>query len=172
MSSAVPERERHQVRVEVEVAERHLAVVECRPPWRADSGPEWTRFRSRCCGRRSRHGCGRCSGGTGTSASTLTTGCRRVPASRIYSPSWTALRPPVSGTRYPRLWRETGPQPDQGNHLRAIALEPDQPPWRALRVCMSTAVSRIRQTGADHWAAHRRMEAGRGLALNDRARRR
>ncbi len=40
----VPEHVRNNVRVEVEVAERHLTVVECRPPWREDFGPEWTRF--------------------------------------------------------------------------------------------------------------------------------
>lgn len=41
--SRVPERVRDQVRVEVDVAPRHLTIVECRPPWRADYGPEWTR---------------------------------------------------------------------------------------------------------------------------------
>ena len=40
----VPERVRDEVRVEVDVAERHLTIVECRPPWRADVGAEWTRF--------------------------------------------------------------------------------------------------------------------------------
>ncbi len=39
----VPERVRDEVRVEVDVADRHLTVVECRPPWRADMGAEWTR---------------------------------------------------------------------------------------------------------------------------------
>lgn len=39
----VPERARHQVRVECEVAPRHLTIVERRVPWRKD-GPEWTRF--------------------------------------------------------------------------------------------------------------------------------
>ncbi len=39
----VPEHVRDQVRVEVDVADRHLTIVECRPPWRADFGPEWTR---------------------------------------------------------------------------------------------------------------------------------
>ena len=38
----VPERVRDEVRVEVDVAERHLTIVECRPPWRADMGAEWT----------------------------------------------------------------------------------------------------------------------------------
>ncbi|MGA9360734.1 MAG: DUF3024 domain-containing protein, partial [Mycobacterium sp.] len=40
----VPERVRDEVRVEVDVAERHLTIVECRPLWRADMGAEWTRF--------------------------------------------------------------------------------------------------------------------------------
>ncbi len=40
----VPEQVRDQVRVEVDVADRHLTIVECRPPWRADLGTEWTRF--------------------------------------------------------------------------------------------------------------------------------
>lgn len=40
----VPEQVRNQVRVEVDVAERHLTVVECRPPWRAGLGSEWTRL--------------------------------------------------------------------------------------------------------------------------------
>jgi len=39
----VPERVRDQVRVEVDVAPRHLTIVECRPPWRADYGSVWTR---------------------------------------------------------------------------------------------------------------------------------
>ncbi len=39
----VPGRVRDQVRVEVEVAPRYLTIVECRPLWRADDGPEWTR---------------------------------------------------------------------------------------------------------------------------------
>src|SRR5512132_724503 len=38
----VPERARHQVRVECEVAPRHLTIVERRAPWREDFGPEWT----------------------------------------------------------------------------------------------------------------------------------
>lgn len=40
----VPERVRDEVRVEVDVADRHLTIVECRPSWRADMGAEWTRF--------------------------------------------------------------------------------------------------------------------------------
>ena len=38
----VPEPARSQVRVECEIAPRHLTIVERRAPWRADQGPEWT----------------------------------------------------------------------------------------------------------------------------------
>lgn len=40
----VPERFRDEVRVEVDVADRHLTIVECRLPWRADMGAQWNRF--------------------------------------------------------------------------------------------------------------------------------
>jgi hypothetical protein len=40
----VPAHVRDEVRVEVDVADRHLTIVECRPPWREDMGVEWTRF--------------------------------------------------------------------------------------------------------------------------------
>jgi hypothetical protein len=40
----VPEHVRDEVRVEVDVNERHLTIVECRPPWRDEAGAEWTRF--------------------------------------------------------------------------------------------------------------------------------
>jgi hypothetical protein len=40
----VPAHVRDQIRVEADVAERHVTIVECRPPWRADMGAEWTRF--------------------------------------------------------------------------------------------------------------------------------
>jgi hypothetical protein len=40
----VPDHARDQVRVECEVAPRHITIVECRAPWRDDIGPEWTRF--------------------------------------------------------------------------------------------------------------------------------
>jgi hypothetical protein len=39
----VPERALHQVRLESEITGRQVTVVERRSPWRADSGPEWTR---------------------------------------------------------------------------------------------------------------------------------
>ncbi|AWK76963.1 transposase (plasmid) [Rhodococcus oxybenzonivorans] len=38
----VPEHARHQVRLECEVAARHLTIVERCAPWCADIGPEWT----------------------------------------------------------------------------------------------------------------------------------
>lgn len=40
----VPEHAFHQIRVECEVAARHLTIVERRAPWREDFGPEWTSF--------------------------------------------------------------------------------------------------------------------------------
>jgi hypothetical protein len=38
----VPEHARHQVRVECQIAPRHLTIVERRAPWREDLGAEWT----------------------------------------------------------------------------------------------------------------------------------
>lgn len=38
-----PAQFRDQMRVEVDEAPRGLTIVECRPPWREDLGPEWTR---------------------------------------------------------------------------------------------------------------------------------
>ncbi len=43
-AARVPEHARHQVRVECELAPRHLTIVERRAPWREDSGPGWTSF--------------------------------------------------------------------------------------------------------------------------------
>ena len=43
-AARVPEQARHQVRVECEVGRSYLTIVECRAPWRAESGPEWSRF--------------------------------------------------------------------------------------------------------------------------------
>ena len=45
----VPEHVRDEVRVECDVAPRHLTICECRPPWREDFGPDCTRFRSPGC---------------------------------------------------------------------------------------------------------------------------
>ncbi len=41
----VPERARHQVRVDCDVALRHLTIVECRAPRREDGASEWTASR-------------------------------------------------------------------------------------------------------------------------------
>ncbi len=43
-NDALPARARGEIRYELDVAERHLTVVECRPPWRPEPGTEWTRF--------------------------------------------------------------------------------------------------------------------------------
>ena len=38
----VPAHARGKVRIECEVAPRHLTIVERHPPWHDDVGPEWT----------------------------------------------------------------------------------------------------------------------------------
>jgi hypothetical protein len=43
-AARVPERARHQVRVQCQLAPRHLTIVERRGPWREEFGPEWTSF--------------------------------------------------------------------------------------------------------------------------------
>ena len=40
----VPEHVRDEVRVEVDLGDRHLTIVECRPPWQAGDVSPWTRF--------------------------------------------------------------------------------------------------------------------------------
>ena len=39
-ASRVPDRLRHEIRVECDIASRHVTICECRPPWREDFGPE------------------------------------------------------------------------------------------------------------------------------------
>jgi hypothetical protein len=43
-AGALPEHARQQVRVECEIDRSYLTILECRAPWRAEVGPEWTRF--------------------------------------------------------------------------------------------------------------------------------
>jgi len=40
----VPEHVQNQVRLEVDVADRTVTILECRPPWQPEYGPDWTRF--------------------------------------------------------------------------------------------------------------------------------
>ncbi|MCP4961976.1 MAG: DUF3024 domain-containing protein [Actinomycetia bacterium] len=40
----IPVDARDLIRFEVDVTDRAVTVLECRPPWREDFGPEWTRF--------------------------------------------------------------------------------------------------------------------------------
>lgn len=42
--SRVPEHLRGEVRVEADVTERSVTIVECHPPWQAGDDAEWTRF--------------------------------------------------------------------------------------------------------------------------------
>jgi hypothetical protein len=34
----------HEMRVEMDVGARAVTILECRPPWSEDLGPEWTRM--------------------------------------------------------------------------------------------------------------------------------
>lgn len=43
-NAAVPPRADDLVRYELDVADRHLTLMECRPPWREDHKPVWPRF--------------------------------------------------------------------------------------------------------------------------------
>lgn len=43
-NSDLPERAQGLIRYELDVTERTVTILECRPPWRPDFGPEWTRF--------------------------------------------------------------------------------------------------------------------------------
>jgi hypothetical protein len=43
-AARVPDRARHQVRVECEPAARHLTIVERRAPWQEGTGQDWTSF--------------------------------------------------------------------------------------------------------------------------------
>jgi hypothetical protein len=40
----VPDHARDQVRIELEEERQTVTILECRPPWREDYGPEWTRM--------------------------------------------------------------------------------------------------------------------------------
>ena len=39
-----PEHARDQIRLEVDVTDRTITILECRPPWRPEYGPDWSRF--------------------------------------------------------------------------------------------------------------------------------
>jgi Protein of unknown function (DUF3024) len=40
----VPEHARGEISIECDLTPRHLTICECRPPWREDLGPDWSRF--------------------------------------------------------------------------------------------------------------------------------
>ncbi len=42
-ASRVPSEFHDQIRVEATIRGRSVTIVECRPPWREDLGPEWSR---------------------------------------------------------------------------------------------------------------------------------
>lgn len=39
----LPEQARDQIRYELDVGPRSVTIEECRPPWKPEYGPEWTR---------------------------------------------------------------------------------------------------------------------------------
>jgi hypothetical protein len=42
-NSDMPERAQGLVRYELDVSDKTVTILECRPPWRPEFGPEWTR---------------------------------------------------------------------------------------------------------------------------------
>ena len=40
----LPARAQGLIRYELDVTDRTITILECRPPWNAEYGPEWTRF--------------------------------------------------------------------------------------------------------------------------------
>ena len=40
----LPERARGLIRYELDLTDRAVTILECRPPWKPGYGPEWTRF--------------------------------------------------------------------------------------------------------------------------------
>ncbi len=43
-NAEIPFDARDQIRYEIDVGDRAITVLECRPPWREDFGRDWTRF--------------------------------------------------------------------------------------------------------------------------------
>jgi Protein of unknown function (DUF3024) len=43
-NATLPDAARDKIRYELVITTTSVTIVECRPPWRADFGPEWTRF--------------------------------------------------------------------------------------------------------------------------------
>jgi hypothetical protein len=39
----IPAEHRDEIRIEFDVRGKNISLFECRPPWRPDFGPEWTR---------------------------------------------------------------------------------------------------------------------------------
>lgn len=44
LNADMPPHVRDQIRYELDVTNRTVTILECRPPWREDFGPDWTRF--------------------------------------------------------------------------------------------------------------------------------
>ena len=93
----VPAHVRDQIRVECEVAPRHLTIVECRAPGRPEACRSGHGFPSHGCATPRRAGAGRCSGVTATCGSMLTTGSRHRRTLMTSCGRSTPTRPRSSG---------------------------------------------------------------------------
>jgi hypothetical protein len=43
-ATRVPVRLQDKIRIEVDISERAITILECHPPWRPEAGPEWSRL--------------------------------------------------------------------------------------------------------------------------------
>ncbi len=43
-NAEIPFDARDKIRFEIHLGDRTITVLECRPPWPEDFGPDWTRF--------------------------------------------------------------------------------------------------------------------------------
>jgi hypothetical protein len=99
----VPEHARDEVRIECDVAPRHLTISECRPPRREDFGPDWTRFPIARLHYTKSPGYGRCTGAIATLNTTATNPWPLAPESKTYSTTLMNGPTPSSGGNNSRL---------------------------------------------------------------------
>lgn len=101
-AAKVPANLLDQIRVECDIAPRHLTVMECRPPWREDFGPEWTpAFRSHDCTTPRPVVIGSCTGATATWTGIDITMCPLRNRSRTSSTNSAPTRTLSSGDSQP-----------------------------------------------------------------------
>lgn len=100
-ASQVPEHIRSEIRVECDITPRHLTICECRPPWREDVGPDWTRFPIAHLHYTKTTGLWTLYWRTGTSNTTATNHLTPAPESRTYSTTSMTEPTPSSGDNGP-----------------------------------------------------------------------